>query len=873
MNSAGQPLVSQTSDEFELWLSGRPRWLQTAAQQIMENNRLPSEAETLELANLCKGEASKTKGLTFLRSEHGAFSGNPSAVKLRIDGLADVQGVNAIRNGATLNFGNADITVIYGANGAGKTGFSRILKNACGSRSKGDVHPNVFHSNSPPATACVNISLNGITQQLSWSLAGKPLESLRHVHVFDTQFASMYVGLPNEATYEPFRMRFLSLLVTVCDRVAANLDTQKKALPKVLPTPPSEFSSTPAAKWINGLKASTPTAEVEQQCEYPKSLDDERIASESALGEKDIPTRLKSIAVNHTALSRLKQNLTESRAGLCDDALTELMTARQVAQTRRLIAQEEAQKVFASAPLTGVGEAAWRALWDQARKYSELHAYPGAEFPMITDGSVCVLCQQKIEAVGAQRLSHFETFVKNGLEAEAVAAEQRAQELRERLPALPRIENWIVELSLLKIDEQLARSIFVSLEKRRAAAEAATQMGEVPSFDWTMLEQSAEFRESAVLAEEQSLQDLMKDGHRTQLEKRVIELRSIQWLRQNKQTILDEVSRLASIAVLDKATALTKTNSLTTKKNELAAQELAAGYQIRFAKELGDLGGQRIPVHLVAKQEGKGKITFMLGLKDAKQSVQTQFVLSEGETRVVALAAFLADITAVEQSAPFIFDDPISSLDQDFEERVVQRLVELSKTRQVIIFTHRLSLLTLIESVVERLEKQAKLQKTQSPVGLHVESLHRLGQIAGIVQPLSLRDSAPKKALNRLVSEFIAKLKKHHSQGEIAEYTVLAQTICTQFRIIVEQCVEKILCNDVLRRFRRSVETKGKIGAMAKIESADCLLIDDLMTRYSVFEHSQPEELPASLPELQVLESDIHKLNDWLIEFEQRAVP
>jgi hypothetical protein len=37
--------------------------------------------------------------------------------------------------------------------------------------------------------------------------------------------------------------------------------------------------------------------------------------------------------------------------------------------------------------------------------------------------------------------------------------------------------------------------------------------------------------------------------------------------------------------------------------------------------------------------------------------------------------------------------DPMSSLDQEYEERTAERLVALSATRQVIVFTHRLSLL------------------------------------------------------------------------------------------------------------------------------------------------------------------------------------
>jgi ABC-type bacteriocin/lantibiotic exporter with double-glycine peptidase domain len=71
------------------------------------------------------------------------------------------------------------------------------------------------------------------------------------------------------------------------------------------------------------------------------------------------------------------------------------------------------------------------------------------------------------------------------------------------------------------------------------------------------------------------------------------------------------------------------------------------------------------------------------------------------------LAAFLADITGSGQPTPFVFDDPISSLDQEFEERVADRLVELLRTRQVIVFTHRLSLLALLEDALDKANKNA----------------------------------------------------------------------------------------------------------------------------------------------------------------------
>jgi ABC-type sugar transport system ATPase subunit len=229
-------------------------------------------------------------------------------------------------------------------------------------------------------------------------------------------------------------------------------------------------------------------------------------------------------------------------------------------------------------------------------------------------------------------------------------------------------------------------------------------------------------------------------------------------------------------------------------------------------------------------------------------------------------------MTGLNQSSPFIFDDPISSLDQDFEEKVVSRLIALSLDRQVIIFTHRLSLLTQIESGVKKLQEQAKLEKTNPPVELHIETLRRLGANSGLTVPMNIRNSKPKAALNQLQNESLKRLRKLYEQSDVEDYDHLSKSICSDFRIVMERCVESILLNDVLQRFRRDIQTKNRIGSLAKIQTEDCLLFDDLITRYSVFEHSQSEELPAQPVELDELEVDVQNLLTWLEKFEKRAV-
>jgi hypothetical protein len=80
-----------------------------------------------------------------------------------------------------------------------------------------------------------------------------------------------------------------------------------------------------------------------------------------------------------------------------------------------------------------------------------------------------------------------------------------------------------------------------------------------------------------------------------------------------------------------------------------------------------------------------------------------------------------------------------------------------------------------------------------------------------------------------------------------------------------------VLLADVVQRHRRAINTMGKIGNLAKITISDCTLIDDLMTKYSCYEHSQSDEAPVELPEPNELESDINRMVDWHTAFTKRS--
>ena len=123
-----------------------------------------------------------------------------------------------------------------------------------------------------------------------------------------------------------------------------------------------------------------------------------------------------------------------------------------------------------------------------------------------------------------------------------------------------------------------------------------------------------------------------------------------------------------------------------------------------------------------------------------------------------------------------------------------------------------------------------------------------------------------------MLSTLIPKLEKYITDGDVENFEKDAHQYCTEFRIQVEKCVENILLNEVVTRFRRAVQTQGRLSALAKIELEDCELIDDLMTRYSVFEHSQSDEMPPLSPDLKSITEDTQKLVKWIKTFKARTL-
>jgi energy-coupling factor transporter ATP-binding protein EcfA2 len=850
------------------WFKDRPLWVQDAVGRLIEEGDITSD-DLNELVALCKREAVGNLGSSDDTSPKpipdDAFKSAQGQEPLRLKAIKDVVGINAMAPRKPLEFGSQSLAIIYGVNGAGKSGYMRLLKHVCGARAPGSLLENVFVAPSQDQECKIDYTLDGQDHELEWVSAKGVIGNLKDVAIYDTDCAYVYVDKEHEVSYEPPLLGLFRQLVVVCGQVdqvlRKEIESNLSALPKLL----DEYVGTDEASWFKKIDNNTSTEDVTSHCTWTDDETEAWNTLNQRLSEADPQSKANSLRKSKEHLVRLIKLLTVTKTQLSDAAFEEFLKAKEEAKTKRRAASEDADRIFTNAPLDGVASESWRLLWKQARRFSEEIAYPANLFPNTDAEARCVLCQQPLADDAKERLLSFESFVKGSLEQEASEAEQKIKRISEEQTDLPEGEQLDLMLDLAGVTEEaLHKSVStycLMLRPRQEQFGAEYDLAKLSALPNDEVLNGLVSLEKNLGDQASAYERDAQTSDRTAHLKQRHELETKKWLSEQRASIESEIERQKNITFLKKSRRLTNTKALTGKASSLSEELVTDAFKKRFEDELNLLGATRLRVRIEKVKATKGQVLHKLTLCDANMAAHTRDVLSEGEFRIVSIAAFLADVVTEDYNVPFIFDDPISSLDQDYEERVAERLVRLAQSRQVIVFTHRLSLLSALENSSEKLG-----------VDNQVVSLQRESWGTGEPGNPPLPAQKPKKALNTLLNERLPKARKVYKETGRSEYMVHAKALCSDIRITIERLIENDLLADVVQRFRRPINTKGKLHKVAKIISNDCEYIDTMMTKYSQYEHAQPGEAPIELPEPDELEQDLKELKAWLDEFSGREV-
>ncbi|MCK5863874.1 MAG: AAA family ATPase [Marinobacter adhaerens] len=852
--------MSGISATLSKWFSDRPQWLQIAATRLLQQSEL-TDTDVSDLATLCQQEADGKLPKTACSFPATAFS-QGAAGTLRLCSISEVEGVNALAPKKPLEFGKGNITIVYGNNGSGKSGYVRLLKHVCGARETGPLHRNVYKTGSVAQKACISFEQDGVPKTHTWS--GQDIcDDLKSVDIFDTSFGKVFVSSEDEVSYEPPVLSFFSSLILACEKVASALDTEANRRQSKKPNIPADKKVTPEGIWYEAISAKTTPQDIDKHCAFGSVDETEMQMLQQRLAEQDPAEKVKQLRKQKQHIDTLVQDAQKYLKQLSDENYRLIIAAKKKSILKKAAADTAAGKVFSGSELEGIGSDIWKELWEAARNYSVSVAYKEVEYPNVTDGSRCVLCHQTLSQEAKERLASFENFVKGEIQKAAFDAAKEYETASQTIEALPTSEALKTRIDAAGIPQDEVASqvtdFFAQLQVRK---DLLPEIDSEEAIPYPLL--SPKWIEAAN-AQSKSLDELAakydedaKSDNREEIKKKLNNLQTRKWLSEHRAAIDEEVARLKLLNQIQEAKKSTNTKALSQKKGELAEALITDAFVQRFNSELKALGASQVKVDLVKSKVSKGRVLHRLQLRGASQNGLAD-VLSEGENRIVSIAAFLADVTGKSNKAPFIFDDPISSLDQSYEEAVVQRLIELSQDKQVIVFTHRLSLLGTVRHFAEK--------KTIKP---DVVSIRSTDWGTGEPAPIPLSQSDIKTALNTLMNQRYQDAKKASENGEFEHAEILLKSICSDFRTLVERSIENDLLCGVVQRFQRPVHTL-KLKDLAKLKDADCNLLDSLMTKYSGFEHSQPTESPVELPKPDDLLADMTSLKNWREEYAKRA--
>jgi len=856
--------MSELLREIETWFGERPKWLQDATRRIIKNGEI-TDADLKELVDLCKAEADMgTTTLKPMGIPLGSLNYKEEKVSLRLNTISNLTGINALSPRKPLILGDAPITIVYGQNGSGKSGYVRVLKHACGARKPGKLLYNVFSKTGTKQGCTFSITNESSTKDIEWDSSLGVHDELRTVELYDSDCANVYVNDENEVAYEPWILSLFSQLAKICDKVGQVLKDEASKQISKKPKMPDNYVSTEVDTWYNKLAYKTKQTEIDGKCIWTAEFENELIQTKKRLSEANPADKAQKLRKTKTSAENFNSSLKKIKENFDNEKCESFLLAKSDALAKRKVADEDAKKVFEGASLEGVGTDTWKLLWESARGYSEKFAYPGKLFPNTHEDAKCILCNQPLNEEARKKFISFEDFVKGEIEKQAISAEQSFKKLMGTLDNTPTGEQLNLLMDSAGVSDEAERTqiidfcaVFEIRKNTLLNAKDKTEVSPLPS------EEGLKFISEWIDSVEQQASAFEEDAkgeNRGELLKIVNELEAQKWLFQQKKCVEDEVECLKLIQKYKKAQSLTNTLQLSNKKSSLSDELITNEYVKRFEEELKTVGASHIRVEMIKTKASKGHIFHQIKLKSCSLDVHTADVLSEGEFRVVSLAGFLADVEGRPNNTPFVFDDPISSLDQDFEEATVNRLIKLCEKRQVIVFTHRLSMLALLEEALKSAGSEYE-----------VVCLRREKWGAGEPGDTPIFAKKPDKALNSLLNERLPKAKKALDEEGTEAYELIAKGICSDFRILIERLLESELLGDVVQRFRRAINTMGKIHKLAFINKEDCQLFDDFMTKYSKYEHSQSNETPVTLPEPNELQEDMKKIKSWIEEYRKRV--
>nr|WP_315200515.1 AAA family ATPase [uncultured Flavobacterium sp.] len=771
----------------------------------------------------------------------------PSNKRIELETLSDISGVNRLAKNQTINF-SENLTVIFGENGTGKTGYGRILKTLGFSYDNNNNILSDIFEKTLPQSATIKFKSNSVPQTFNWDGKNKNSE-LENISVFNNNCVQISLS-DRQLIVTPIGFHLFNLITSELNKLEELLIKKIASYPISLP-------------WANTLNNGTI-----QQVFISKLSNS---STEQKLIELSIFSNIQEqeLKDKENELSNLNKTLLETEIKNYNSSIIELSTISskiKIAQTifnstswDLLIKYNKEILELESRTQKGIKEIAetngikfyeteqFHLFIKSAEEYIKI--IDELDYP--NDKDNCIYCLQPLETSAKELLLSYRNLLNDKTQDDLSSLKQQKTSLINQILEIE--TNHIIHQPTFGVDAETKSIQPIEITEYNKNLEALKKsfvsdkiiIGSIFNFDYTKY--SIFFEDKKI--EINKILDLKKDilinlsAKEIELKNKINELKDRKLLSTKTVEIKTAITNHKIVSTLNSNSNCFSTNSISRKTTEARTELVQLNFNNLFKDELKAFKKGHIPVDLsFGTNKGNSKISHKIN------SYSLTDILSEGEQKAIALAEFLTELQLDNIKAPVIFDDPVNSLDHNIIDDVARRLIKLSNERQVVVFTHSV----LLFNSFLYLSKQSSF-KTYSYKFYNTKNEYlETGFINEIDEELN---SAPKyiKEINKLLNL----PTKERPELEVAEdcYGYL--------RSAIELFVEQEIFQGTIKRYQKNVA----LTQFVKINGDKLNLHKDKINE--IFErccgfikgHSNPEEIHND-PTIIDLKADFEEFKD-----------
>lgn len=804
---------------------------------------------------------------------------------VRLISIEKVHHINALETPDPLTFDPLGITIIYGDNGAGKSGYARLLKCITRARHQEDILSDVFRDESdikPSASFKIQIKdiENKIRTEESFMWPDSNITESHQMLFYDTACCDEYINTESDFPYRPTAFLIMDRLIEACSAVRSRIDSKlsKKMSSPDIPRVDDDMRHTEIGKFLTELNKDSSVKILDGLIagldDRTESLQELKI-QEARLATSNTDSEKQCLVRSAEKFESLSSYLKHIQTVLGDDALRRIEYQRCEVQSLTDTVNSLA-KSKESEPLKGVGSPSWKELWRSAKQFSEEEAYPNDVFPPTGTRHRCLLCQQELDKDSRQRLRRLDQVIKDNAQVELSEADRQYNLQIEQITDLD-ILSEAIKIQLADLQQAHSGLILRSRKILRRFVDRQERVKRLANFvnfidliDEVNLDESnvsldesiglldkeaAELRKHACeLSDPSVVQNKLRAVTRSRKEVELLEA-----AKSSKHVIINEINCLKDRADLQSVKESAATGPISRKISELSKEDVTGFIDI-FRSETKRLRLKKVTVTKI--RASKGVLLHKPELVGPSQDAPLPRVFSEGEKSALGLAAFFTEARLDSSKSAIILDDPVSSLDHRHRALVARRLVKLAKNRQVIIFTHDVSFVSDLKleagrknvkvtsrSVERNLAGEKKPGRCVTKHPWHMKDvLERLNQLESDLNRIQNKTSNWDQTLNWDQEEYGKQVSAW--AGDLSE---------TLERMIRQYIIEPILADGGLEVRPRMVKI------LTKFSDADERAFRASYSRISkwVKRHDKSGQVNYTPPEVDDLRDELDRVKTW----------